>query len=343
MGITKIEWVATLNSDGSKTPGYSFNPWRGCTKVSEGCKYCYAEVLSKRNPKVLGMWGPQGTRVMASESYWRQPLKWDAQAKAAGERHRVFCASLADVFEGPETCSAEAYEVIRRARVRLFNLIAETPHLDWLLLTKRPENVISMIWETCAYSGAHTPGGQMAHAWKLGKPPKNVWMGTSVEDQKAADTRVQALIKIPAEIHFLSCEPLLGHVTLFYEQETGCGVLRGPGVAVSGGMSVSTPDSPPEGYDDSYPGIDWVIAGGESGPHARPMHPDWARSLRDQCKLANVPFHFKQNGEFVSVSEVEGRGVHYTFPDGATVRCTGKELAGRTLDGEIHDALPEAR
>ncbi len=116
---SKIEWTH-----------HTFNHVRGCTKVSEGCKHCYAETLSKRNPKVLGMWGPQGTRVMASEAMWRQPLKWNEEARAAGERRRVFCASLADVFEGPETCSKEAYRVIRSARVRLFELIINTPHLD---------------------------------------------------------------------------------------------------------------------------------------------------------------------------------------------------------------------
>ncbi len=123
---TKIEWAT-----------HTFNPWRGCTKVSDGCKFCYADAQAKRNPGVLGVWGPQGTRVGASEFMWRQPLKWDASAKAAGVRHRVFCASMADVFEGPETCysvpyqvNTDAYQVIKNGRRRLFNLIAQTPNLD---------------------------------------------------------------------------------------------------------------------------------------------------------------------------------------------------------------------
>lgn len=119
---SKIEWT-----------NHTFNPWRGCQKVSPGCQHCYAETLSKRNPAVLGEWGPNGKRVIASEAHWRLPLKWNKAAKLAGERHRVFCASLADVFEDrPELVAP---------RVRLFHLISETPNLDWLLLTKRPENI----------------------------------------------------------------------------------------------------------------------------------------------------------------------------------------------------------
>lgn len=106
---SKIQWTH-----------HTFNPWRGCTKVSEGCKHCYAETMSKRNLKVLGQWGPNGTRVVASESMWREPMKWDAAAKAAGERHRVFCASLADVFEGRDTMPESSWEAVEAARVRLW-------------------------------------------------------------------------------------------------------------------------------------------------------------------------------------------------------------------------------
>lgn len=127
---SKIEWTH-----------HTFNPWRGCTKVSEGCKFCYAETMSGRNPGTLGIWGPRGTRVVAAESYWRQPLKWDKAAEAAGEQHRVFCASLADVFEGPESMPASEWPKVQAARAQLFGFIEATPHLDWLLLTKRPQNI----------------------------------------------------------------------------------------------------------------------------------------------------------------------------------------------------------
>src|SRR5262245_49606753 len=120
MENSKIQWT-----------DHTFNVWRGCEKVSPGCAHCYAETMSRRNPAVLGEWGKHGTRVIASEAMWREPLKWDRQARAAGVRKRVFCASLADVFEDrPELVAP---------RERLFRLIEDTPNLDWQLLTKRPE------------------------------------------------------------------------------------------------------------------------------------------------------------------------------------------------------------
>ena len=185
---TKIEWAT-----------HTFNCWRGCTKVSEGCRNCYAESWSKRNLKVLGEWGPNGTRVIASEAMWREPRKWDRAAKEAGERHRVFCASMADVFEGSETMPKESWPQVRNARVRLFHLISETPNLDWLLLTKRPQNVMRFCHEE--------------RSWSESMPP-NCWIGTSVEDQETADARIPHLLEIPARVRFLSMEPLLGEVDL---------------------------------------------------------------------------------------------------------------------------------
>lgn len=240
---------------------HTFNPWRGCTKVSDGCKNCYAETMSRRNTKTLGMWGPSGTRVVASESQWRLPLKWDKAAKAAGERHRVFCASLADVLEDWQGPMLNAKgEVLHRdegkldgnrpigmfdMRRQLFETINATPHLDWLLLTKRPENARRML-----------PDRWLDIRW-----PHNVWMGTSVENQSASDERIPHLLQIPAKVRFLSMEPLLGPVT----------------VAAIGG-------------------INWVIVGGESGQHARPMSLEWASSIREHCRAASVPFFFKQLG-----------------------------------------------
>jgi protein gp37 len=143
--------------------------------------------MSRRNPKVLGVWGDDGKRVVASESYWRQPFTWDRVAEEAGERHRVFCASLADVFEDrPE---------LRAPRARLFGLIGDTPHLDWLLLTKRPENFASLL----PYSA---------------DPPANVWLGVTAEDQKRVEGRLPLLAVAPAVVRFVSCEPLLGPVDL---------------------------------------------------------------------------------------------------------------------------------
>lgn len=143
---------------------------------------------------------------------------------------------------------------------------------------------------------------------KLDWPP-HVWMGVSCESQEYL-YRVRDLSETSAAVKFVSCEPLLGELWM-------CPL------------------------PDYLSGLDWVIVGGESGPGARPMHPDWVRSIRDQCAKAGVPFFFKQWGAWVSVSEVAGTGEHFHFPDGVTVRRIGKKLAGRTLDGVVHDAMPE--
>src|SRR5258708_15937903 len=161
---------------------HTFNPWQGCTKVSAGCAHCYAETLSNRWGKDL--WGPGRERQRTSAAYWKQPLRWNKEAAMAGERHRVFCASMADVFD-------EA--VPNEWRMELWELIAKTENLDWLLLTKRPKNAL----------------GMLHHFWD------NVWVGTSVEDQATANERIPILLQIPVRVLFLSCEPLLGPLDLF--------------------------------------------------------------------------------------------------------------------------------
>jgi protein gp37 len=164
----------------------TFNPWRGCTKVSPGCANCYAEAQSKRNPKVLGVWGDKGTRVIAGEDYWRQPVKWNAAAGERGERMRVFCASLADWLEDrPELADP---------RRRLAKLIRQTPNLDWLLLTKRPWNL-------------NDAAGLMD--WELDGIPDNVWLGVSVENREHGLPRIDAIRRVMATVRFLSIEPLL--------------------------------------------------------------------------------------------------------------------------------------
>ena len=244
MPETKIEWTAA--PDGS--PGSTFNPWTGCQKVSPACDNCYAESWAKRSGLVK--WGPGEERHRTSASYWQQPLKWDRQAKRDGVRRKVFCASLADVFDN---------QVPVEWRNDLWRLIHETPTLDWLLLTKRPQNIAKML------PGMHN--GTLG--WGVGWP--NVWLGTTVEDQAEANRRIPHLLAVPAAKRFLSCEPLLGPIDF----------RKVPGF--------------------NHIGLDlsawWVICGGESGPNARPMHPAWARSLRDQCVAAGVPFFFKQWGE----------------------------------------------
>lgn len=193
---------------------HTANFWRGCTKVSAGCASCYAETLSHRNPSTLGIWGPSGTRAIAAESYWQQPLKWDRLAAHAGERHRVFCASLADVFEGDDTMPEDAVMPVRRARLRLFDTIRRTPNLDWLLLTKRPQNIMPLIERAALDCPEPGETCEMLNCWLRGKSPESVWLGCSVENQQCADERIPHLLKCPAKIRFLSCEPLLQNIDL---------------------------------------------------------------------------------------------------------------------------------
>lgn len=318
--FTKIEWAdATLNL------------WWGCTKVSDGCKFCYAEHLSDGRFK-RDNWGPKGHRTEVKS--WRKTLaEISARAKSEGRRLRVFCQSMSDTFEGPETCGgydSENWALIQRLQDELFTAIQEHPELDFLLLTKRPENVWTAVHRHDSPDGA---GG--GHYWQW---PDNLWLGTSVEDQKTADERIHYLLDLPAKVRFLSCEPLLGPVDLASVQHC---------------LSM----------------IHWVIVGGESGDNARPMHPEWARSLRDQCASAGIPFLFKQWGEWVpdgkpgdqvlvrmgagtwcdGLDDFLTGGQRTGFQDGLFVlgrqhmQKVGKKQAGRELDGETHDGLPEAK
>jgi protein gp37 len=266
---TKIQWT-----------DHTFNPWRGCTKVSPGCQHCYAETQAARNPKVLGVWGPQGTRPVASESYWRQPLKWNREAQVEGRRHRVFCASLADVFEDrPE---------LAKPRERLLRLIANTPALDWQLLTKRPKNMRNPLF--------------VLPSWLLEWPP-HVWAMASIENQEYADHRIPELLKVPARIRGLSVEPLLGPVDLTEY------LTEKPGFSVNTLVRFyRNPDGSPTTFNERGDGklydrvvkrpapLHWVIIGGESGPHARPCRVEWIRDLVRQCQQAGVACFVKQLG-----------------------------------------------
>ena len=269
---SKIEWTH-----------HTFNPWWGCVKVSPACKYCYAETWSKRLGK--NVWGAKAPRRFFSESHWREPLKWNYDAEMEKIRRRVFCASMADVFEA----RAELHE----PREKLWELIEQTPWLDWLLLTKRPQNISTYSpWER----------------W-----PSNVWLGTSTETSKWANERIDKLIANDAVIHFISAEPLLGRMDLSKWFEAGT--------------------------------LDWVIAGGESGPKARPTRPTWLRDLRDQCETYNIPFHFKQWGHWAPEypppsKKVRSINVESEDGDRETLFALGKKAAGRQLDGRKWDGIP---
>ena len=278
---------------GIEWTNHTLNLVWGCTKVSDGCKNCYAETLARRYG--FAVWGPAKTteRRTMRAGYWKQPLRWNARAEQAGQRARVFCSSMADVFEDHPTNNQE--------RLKLFDLIAQTPWLDWQLLTKRPENIGMMI----------------PVAWH-DVFPSNVWLGTSVENQEQAEKRIPELTRWLAPVLFLSCEPLLGLLNL----EDLAYEAAGPEWV---------------GYNKL---VDWIIAGGESGHGARPAHPDWFRSLRDQCVAAGIPFFFKQWGQFGPPSAYNSGEL--AFEDGQRMRrYPSKHDAGRLLDGREWNQFPE--
>ena len=225
----------------------TFNPWIGCTKVSPGCANCYAAEQNKLRKWVgNGEWN--GQRRLTSDANWRKPLQWNKEAENTGKRRRVFCASLADWLDD---------QVPVHWLARLLSLIHHTPNLDWLLLTKRPQNWMPRLIEASQCVGVID---NIVLPWLNGTGPANVWVGTTAEDQMRADERIPDLLTIPARVRFLSVEPMLGPVD-----------IRGIG------------------------GIHWVICGGESGPHFRPLEIEWMQNLSDQCPAGWIAFFGKQD------------------------------------------------
>lgn len=291
---TTIEWA-----------DHSFNPWTGCTKISPACDNCYAEGWSKRSGHVK--WGPHGDRRRTTAATWAKPVKLNAALQGTGRKEMVFCASLADVCDNHKSIEPDWRKDLRE-------LIRTTPNLIWLLLTKRPQNIQRFIL------------GDRTEVYP------NVWLGTTVENNDEARRRLPHLLEIPAPVHFVSAEPLLGEVDLRrWLMPAG-----------------------------SRWGLNWVITGGESGPGSRRTHPDHFRSLRDQCAEKKVPFFFKQWGDWAVVDGpmhgdltagewfenhvgkhggefLAGRGPGIT-PD--IVRKVGKKKAGRRLDGVLHHEFP---
>lgn len=318
---------------------HTWNPWIGCTKISPGCDNCYAATQDKFRKWTPDGWG--GERRRTSAGNWRKPLQWQAQAAEFmaqhGRRQRVFCASLADVFDN---------EVPDAWRRDLFALILATPDLDWLLLTKRIGNAHRMLppeWVAA-------PPAREIH-----RMPDNVWIGATVVNQEEADRDIPKLLDVPARVRFLSMEPLLGPVDL---TRVSPHLFAAKANALTG---VWKWDDGPKKTES--PPLDWVIVGGESGPGARPMHPDWARSLRDQCASAGVPFLFKQWGEWQIASlanghydsDMERNAAHWVDMAGAAHKPSslglnnphamvkvGKKAAGRLLDGVEHNGFPGA-
>ena len=344
MAKSKIEWTDEV-----------WNPLTGCTKVSQGCKHCYAETIAER------FWATQYppnedgsprkfTDVRLHPERLEDPLKWR-------KPRRVFVNSMSDLFHPsiPFEFIADVFDVMADDRCE---------HHTFQILTKRPERIKSFLY----WAGDLLPGDtpMNVNLEVLGHFGYNVWLGVSVEDQSTADARIPLLLQTPAAVRFVSYEPALGPVDfsewlLPEETHPSHGILTGD------------------------PQLDWIIMGGESGPGARPMHPDWVRSVRDQCQAAGVPFFFKQWGEWAPGSVVDNPrfsgGRAYTVPGQGTsaaiiatpppgafqsrgirpmvpgdethggvrmldrdtvVSHVGKRAAGRLLDGRTWDEFPEA-
>lgn len=367
----------------------TFNPWIGCTKVGPGCDNCYAKAdFDDRKHRVV--WGPGQARSRTAPANWKKPLQWNKEAPHFHEcgacgmrwhskteagrracpscgssehhvaRRRVFCASLADVFDN---------EIDSQWRRDLFDLIRTTPNLDWLLLTKRIGNAVKMLpWASDGAPGNMVAGGMVY---------PNVWLGATIVNQEEADRDIPKLLEVPAAKRFLSMEPLLGPVDLT-QVDDGAAHRDVPREEWG---TVDDEDSPPGLWWNVLTGqrtimhggatgdwsrtdakVDWVIVGGESGPNARPMHPDWVRSLRDQCAAAGVPFFFKQHGEWLATEFCDDDmamipskrtvyvGNHGSFHDGTggvdffggdqETAWVGKKAAGRLLDGRTWDEVP---
>jgi protein gp37 len=343
---TKIDWTDS-----------TWNPLRGCSRVSEGCRNCYAERMAARfsgqgQPyEGLTKDGHWTGKVELVEKHLLDPLKWGSVdeeygvlgGNLRGRRRHIFVNSMSDLFHK---------NITDEMRDRIFAVMALCPQHIFQVLTKQPERMLAYLTEWITHPERRRVDailslcdaitdtktstvslGAAVEGWKW--PLPNVWLGVSVENQAAADERIPLLLQTPAAVMFVSCEPLLGPVKLTsIKWET-----RGSGgpayVDVCGGTFCTVGGSGMKG-----PKLDWAICGGESGPGARPMHPDWARSLRDQCQAAGMPFFFKSWGEYLPVTDASV-GLHVVeFDDQKYLKC-GKKAAGSLLDGREWKQFPE--
>lgn len=341
---TTIEW--TRNDDG--TPGRTWNPVTGCTKVSPGCDNCYAETIAERFRGHAAF--PKGFDVQIRTTKVNDPLTWRKPT-------RVFVNSMSDLFhvEVDQHWIADIFAVMAAARSHTFQL-----------LTKRHGRMRSLLNDPPWVDEVRTRAigkGLPADQWQW--PLPNLWLGVSVENQQWADIRIPALIDTPATVRFLSCEPLLGPVDLFAgDHSTHERDWDGSDDYICLDCSTDERQVPWRVIDRSNLGIDWLITGGESGRKARPAHPDWFRSLRDQCQEGGIAYFHKQNGEWTPETPDRGPdpkrdiallndGTAYQpghlppraeWEDKEMVPMyrVGKKAAGRELDGRTHDAFPTA-
>ena len=341
--MTKIQWT-----------NKSWNPIAGCSKVSEGCRNCYAMHLAWRlghNPKVADKYAGTAFRDKHGENKskvrWTGYITFDEKALQIPLKEkkptRYFANSMSDLFHQNVTD-----DVIDQ----IFAVMSLCPHHTFQILTKRPGRMQDYLknyhrkveWLKAAQQLDGQGKLKKGILFTLKEPLPNVWLGVSVEDQKTANERIPILLDTQAAIRWISAEPLLGPVDLT-KITWGDDFIWACTDALSG---VDTCLEFPGEPRPSKSKLDWVVAGGESGKDARPMHPDWARSLRDQCQAAGVPFFFKQWGGWAPIIKdnrhlllllTKKRCRH--FGDGTTMYLAGKKAAGSLLDGRTHLEFPE--
>jgi protein gp37 len=317
----------------------TWNPVTGCTKVSPGCDHCYAETFAERWRGVPGHHFERGFDLVLRPERLGQPLKWRAP-------RRVFVNSMSDLFHPGVPAEYIA---------RVFAVMLAAPRHTFQVLTKRHARMRSLlrdsrfttaVYEQAAADYGLAPVPAPSRRWPL----PNVWLGVSAENQQWAEIRVPALIQTPAAVRFVSAEPLLGPIDLTRAVWT-CGSERGHGLTASYVHA--------SGCCRRFHGLDWVITGGESGPGARPAHPDWFRTLRDQCAAAGVAYFHKQHGAHtwhapetprqpeVFIAEngqtESGRTPPWDsadLPGAVALWRVGKKRAGRVLDGRTHNDMP---
>ncbi|WKV08178.1 phage Gp37/Gp68 family protein [Thermoanaerobacterium thermosaccharolyticum] len=315
MNKTKIEWTDTV-----------WNPVTGCTPISEGCQNCYANRIANRLKGRCGYPADEPFKVTLHPERLNEPLQWR-------KPQRIFVCSMGDLFHE----DVHPYDIMR-----IFNVMAKAKHHTFLVLTKRPERMLEVYKRL--RPGNTIPGPYFSITGKgegwAGYPPTlpdNIWLGVTAENQQRADERIPILLQIPAAVHFVSVEPMLGPVKIDHYF---------PEYDYRPTYKYWQAAFPEQGNKPILvcPGIDWVICGGESGLGARPMHPDWARDLRDQCQKARIPFFFKSWGEYKPLPfRSTGDGLHtlQEYPE-----CkydfvkVGKKTAGRVLDGKTWNEIP---
>lgn len=329
---SKIEWTDA-----------TWNPITGCSVVSPGCTNCYAMKLAgtrlQHHPSRAGLTTPTKSgpvwngKLRFNRDWLAQPLEWK-------KPRMVFVCAHGDLFhdEVPDEWILDVYTVMAIAHQHTFQVLtkrADRMH-DFLSRSDLLEEI---------YANWYTFSGSAPDVWSW--PLSNVWLGVSVEDQKRANERIPLLLDTPAAIRWISAEPLLGPIDLISSKggaqwisgQRGCEGAHShsghAGEVIHGVMHLVDPLKAHHHHDDRCaPGLDWVVIGGESGAAARAMQPDWARSLRDQCSAAKVPFFFKQWGNYAPLLSATTKDTMY--------RAT-KNIAGRLLDGREHNAMPEVR